>query len=47
LNTAEYVTELPTGSYSRVASTFGYATQTFEFVVIEGTNNQDFHNIEF
>ena len=47
LNGAEYETQLPTGSYSRVASTYGYTTQTFVFSVIEGTNNQDFHDIQF
>jgi len=46
-NTAAYVTKLPTGSYSRVASTYGYTTQTYGFDVIAGTNNQAFHDIEF
>jgi hypothetical protein len=47
LNGAEYETQLPTGSYSRVASTYDYTTQTFVFSVIEGTNNLDFHDIQF
>ena len=46
-NLAEYETQLPTGSYSRVASTYGYDTQTAEIEVIEGTNDQDVHDIQF
>jgi hypothetical protein len=45
LNMAEYEIELPTGSYSRVASTFGgYDTQTAGINVVAGTNTDD---IEF
>jgi hypothetical protein len=46
-NLAEYETQLPAGSYSRVASTYGYDTQTAEIEVIEGTNDQDVHDIQF
>ncbi len=35
------VKELPTGSYSRVASTFGYDTQTAGLDVVAGTNTHD------
>jgi len=44
LNMAEYEIELPVDSYSRVASTFGYDTQTTEFDVIAGTK---IDNIQF
>jgi hypothetical protein len=47
LNMAEYEIELPVDSYSRVASTFGYDTQTVDLDVIAGTNNQDIHDIQF
>ena len=47
LNMAEYETKLPKDSYSRVASTFGYDTQTFYLDVIEGTNQQDWNDIQF
>ena len=47
LNMAEYETKLPTDSYSRVSSTFGYHTQTFYLDVIEGTNKQDWNDIQF
>jgi hypothetical protein len=46
-NGAEYETQLPTGSYSRVASTDDYDTQTEGIAVIEGTNDQDVHDIQF
>ena len=46
-NMAEYEIELPVDSYSRVASTFGYETQTVDLDVIAGTNNQDIHDIQF
>ena len=49
VNEANYGTELPTGSYSRVASTDDYVTQitTPEIEVIEGINDQDIHDIQF
>ena len=47
LNTADYETELPTGPYSRVDSTYGYYTLIAELNVIEGINSQDIHDIEF
>ena len=47
MNTAEYVTELPTGSYSRVASTYDYTTQIFELEVTSGTNDHPFQDIQF
>jgi len=47
LNEAEYETQLPTGSYSRVSSTYGYTTQASVFNVDEGTNEQDTHDIQF
>jgi hypothetical protein len=46
-NLAEYETQLPTGSYSRVASTDDYDTQTTELDVIAGTNDQAIHDIQF
>ncbi|MEX1346405.1 MAG: hypothetical protein AB1Z31_01630, partial [Desulfobacterales bacterium] len=44
-----YETELPMDSYNRVASTYGdgYTTQTFEFDVLAGTNDQAIHDIQF
>jgi hypothetical protein len=49
LNTRDYVVELPIievepEPYTRVASTFGYDTQTAELDVVAGTNTDD---IEF
>ena len=43
LNTAEYEVELLTGSYSRVAFTYGdgYTTQTYDLDVVAGTNTDD------
>jgi hypothetical protein len=45
LNTFPYEVVLPIGLYSRVASTFGYDTQTAALDVMAGTNPDD--NIEF
>ena len=47
LNMAENEIELPIGSYSRVASTFGYDTQQAELEVTVGTNIQNIHEIQF
>ena len=44
LNGAEYEEELPTGSYSRVASTYDYTTQSKVLEVIAGSTIED--NIE-
>jgi hypothetical protein len=41
LNMAEYEIELPVDSYTRVASTFDYDTQTAVLDVIAGTNTDD------
>jgi hypothetical protein len=47
LNMAEYETQLPTGSYSRVASTDDYDTLTEDIAIIEGLNDQAIHDIQF
>ena len=47
VNGADYGTELPTDSYKRVASTYGYKTQTEDIEVIQGLNEQVIHDIKF
>ena len=47
LNTYDYQVELPVGTYERVASTFGYTTQTDQIDVIAGDNTDDIHDITF
>jgi hypothetical protein len=48
LNTSVYEIKLPTDSYNRVASTFGYHTQSQLIDVLAGINNDpNIHNIRF